>query len=190
MALILILMGLFATPSPPRRQGNVVRRSLRGSLRGERAGAIIYGTITPVDGAAADIHPLLYYFFLHGWMELGQSPFVVRFPSVVFGLLTLCLVFRIARELFDLRVGLLATALAAISPFHIWYSQEARMYSLLRPLTLLSVYLFIKAREDRKWLHWMGFGVCTGSDPLCHNLAFLGRSPLICSFCCTGDGTS
>ncbi|HUV73313.1 MAG TPA: hypothetical protein VMW79_03310, partial [Anaerolineae bacterium] len=45
-------------------------------------GSIVYGTITPVEGAAADIHPLLYYFFLHGWMGIGQSPFLVRFPSV------------------------------------------------------------------------------------------------------------
>jgi len=135
--------------------------------------AIIYGTITPIEGAASDIHPLLYYFFLHGWMVLGQSPFVVRFPSAVIGLLTLCMVFRIARELFDVRAGLLATALAAISPFHIWYSQEARMYSLLCLLSLLSIYFFTKACEDRKWLLWMGFGVSTGLSLYCHNLAFL-----------------
>jgi mannosyltransferase len=135
--------------------------------------SIIYGTVTPVEGAAADIHPLLYYFFLHGWMGLGQSPFVVRFSSVTFGLLSLCVVFRIARELFDLRVGLLATALTAVSPFHIWYSQEARMYSLLCLLTLLSVYLFIKACKHGKWPYWMGFGVFTGLSLYAHNLAFL-----------------
>ena len=136
-------------------------------------GSIIYGTVTPVEGAAADIHPLLYYFFLHGWMGLGQSPFVIRFSSVVFGLLTLGLVFRIARELFDAHVGLLAAALTAISPFHIWYSQEARMYSLLCLLTLLSVYLFIKACKGGKWVHWISFGLCTGVSLYAHNLAFL-----------------
>jgi len=136
-------------------------------------GSIIYGTVTPVEGAAADIHPLLYYFFLHGCMGLGQSLFVVRFPSVFFGLLSLCLVFRIARELFDAQVGLLAVALAAMSPFHIWYSQEARMYSLLCLLTLLSIYLFIKACKDGKWLPWISFGLCTGVSLYAHNLAFL-----------------
>jgi mannosyltransferase len=136
-------------------------------------GSIIYGTVTPVEGAAADIHPLLYYFFLHGWMGLGQSPFVVRFPSVFFGLLSLCLVFRIARGLFDGQVGLVAAALAAMSPFHIWYSQEARMYSLLCLLSLLSIYLFIKACKGGKWLHWIGFGLCTGVSLYAHNLAFL-----------------
>jgi mannosyltransferase len=136
-------------------------------------GSIVYGTATSVEGAAADIHPLLYYFFLHGWMGLGESPFVVRFSSVVFGLLSLCLVFRIARELFDAQLGRLAVALAAMSPFHIWYSQEARMYSLLCLLSLLSIYLFIKACKDGKWVHWISFGLCTGVSLYAHNLAFL-----------------
>jgi 4-amino-4-deoxy-L-arabinose transferase-like glycosyltransferase len=135
--------------------------------------SIIYGTITPVEGAAADIHPLLYYFFLHGWMRFGQSALIIRFPSLVFGLLSLCLIYRIGNELFGSKVGVLACALAAIAPFHIWYSQEARMYSLLCLLSLLSIYFFIKACKDEKWLHWIGFGLCTGVSLYAHNLAFL-----------------
>jgi mannosyltransferase len=135
--------------------------------------SIVYGTVTPVEGAAADIHPLLYYFFLHSWMGIGQNPFIVRFPSVVFGLVSICLVFRISGILFDEKVGLLAAILAAISPFHIWYSQEARMYSLLCLLSLLSVYLFVKASRSGKWRHWIGFGLSTGVALYAHNLAFL-----------------
>jgi hypothetical protein len=135
--------------------------------------SIVYGTVTPVEGAAADIHPLLYYFFLHGWMGLGQSPFVVRFPSVAFGLLSLCLVFRLARELFDPRVGLLAAALTAMSPFHIWYSQEARMYSLLCLLGLVSIYFFVRAWKADRWRYWTVFGLFAGLSLYVHNLAFL-----------------
>ena len=108
-------------------------------------GSIVHGTVTPVEGAAADIHPLMYYFFLHGWMRIGQDPLVVRFPSVVFGLLAICLVFAIGHELFGSRVGLLAATLAASNPFHIWYSQEARMYSLLCLASLLVIYYFVRA---------------------------------------------
>jgi len=135
--------------------------------------SIVYGTVTPVEGAAADIHPLLYYFFLHSWMGIGQSPFIVRFPSVVVGLVSICLVYRIAGELFDTKVGLLAAVLAAISPFHIWYSQEARMYSLLCLTSLLSIYIFVKACKNGTWLHWLGFGLATGVSLYAHNLAFL-----------------
>ncbi len=139
----------------------------------KQLGSIIYGTVTPVEGAAADIHPLLYYFFLHGWMGLGQSLLVVRFPSVVFGLLSLCLLFLIARQLFDAQIGLLAVALGAISPFHIWYSQEARMYSLLCLASLLSIYFFLKGWKQAVWSPWIAFGFCAALSLYVHNLAFL-----------------
>jgi hypothetical protein len=47
------------------------------------------------------------------------------------------------------------------------------MYSLLCLLSLLSISYFIKACEDRKWIHWLTFGVCTGVSLYVHNLAFL-----------------
>jgi mannosyltransferase len=136
-------------------------------------GSIVQGTVTPVEGAAADIHPLLYYFFLHGWMRIGQSPFVVRFPSVAFGVLSVCLVYLLGRELFGVQIGLLASVLTALSPFHIWYSQEARMYSLLCLISLLSIYFFAKAYQDGKWRHWMAFAFCSALSLYVHNLAFL-----------------
>jgi mannosyltransferase len=136
-------------------------------------GSLVYGTVTPVQGAAADIHPLLYYFFLHGWMRIGQSPFVLRFPSVVFGILAVPLLACLARELFDSRTAILAALLAAVSPFHIWYSQEARMYSLLCLVSLGSLYFFVRAWKENRWPHWVAFGVLTGLSLYIHNLAFL-----------------
>lgn len=136
-------------------------------------GSIVHGTVTPVEGAAADIHPLMYYFFLHGWMSIGQAPFIVRFPSVVLGLLAVCLVFAIGRELFSPRVGLVAATLAAISPFHIWYSQEARMYSLLCLASLLVIYFFVRAWKQGTRLQWIGLSFFTALALYAHNLAFL-----------------
>jgi mannosyltransferase len=135
--------------------------------------SIVAGTITPVDGAAADIHPLLYYFFLHGWMLIGDSPFVLRFPSVVFGVMAIAVLARLGRESFDRRTAKLAALLAAVSPFHIWYSQEARMYSLLCLLSLASIYFFVRAWKENGWRDWFSFGVLTGLSLYVHNLAFL-----------------
>ncbi|NIN65101.1 MAG: hypothetical protein GTO63_10440 [Anaerolineae bacterium] len=135
--------------------------------------AIIYGTVTPVQGAAADIHPLLYYFFLHRWMSLGQNPFVVRFPSLIFGLLTICLVFRLGQELFSAEAGLTAAVLTAVSPFHIWYSEEARMYSLLCLASVLSIYFFVLAWKRDKSVYWLSFTIFTALSLYVHNLAFL-----------------
>jgi len=142
-------------------------------------GSIVYGTITPVEGAAADIHPLLYYFFLHGWMEIGQSPLVLRFPSVAFGLLAIPLLARLGRELFDTKTAILAALLAAVSPFHIWYSQEARMYSLLCLVSLASIYFFVRACKGDIWRDWAVFAILTGLSLYVHNLAFLVPVTLI-----------
>jgi mannosyltransferase len=136
--------------------------------------AILYGTITPVEGAAADVHPLLYYFFLHLWMGLlGQSPFIVRLPSVIFGLASLVLAFSIGRRLFAPGAGLLAAAITAIAPFHINYSQENRMYSLLCFLSLLTVYFFVRCWKGNGYGNWLGFILAATLSLYTHNLAFL-----------------
>jgi len=136
--------------------------------------AILYGTITQVEGAAADVHPLLYYFFLHLWMGLfGQSPFVVRLPSLIFGLASIVLAFSIGRELFDSSAGLLAATITAIAPFHINYSQENRMYSLLCLLSLLTVYFFVRCWKGSGYGNWLGFILAATLSLYTHNLAFL-----------------
>jgi len=84
------------------------------------------------EGAAGDIHPPLYYYLLHIWRGLfGASELALRALAAVLGVLLVWLVYRIARQVFDSTVGVVAAFIAAINPFQIYYSQEARMYLLL-----------------------------------------------------------
>jgi mannosyltransferase len=81
---------------------------------------------------AFDIHPPLYYWLLHAWIRFfGRSEVAVRSLSVVVGVLLVAVVYQLGKQLFDSRVGLLAAFIAAVSPFLVYYSQEARMYALL-----------------------------------------------------------
>jgi 4-amino-4-deoxy-L-arabinose transferase-like glycosyltransferase len=99
-------------------------------------------------GAAYDIHPPLYYCLLHFWIQpFGPSEFTVRSLSAVIGSLLVGLTFLLGRRLFDPWVGLVAAFLSAISPFQVYYSQEARMYILLAALSALSVYFFLRFME-------------------------------------------
>jgi len=99
-------------------------------------------------GAAYDIHPPLYYYLLHFWARpFGISEFAVRSLSAVLGTLVVCLTFLLGRRLFDSWVGLVAAFLSAISPFQVYYSQEARMYILLAALSALSIYFLLKFME-------------------------------------------
>jgi 4-amino-4-deoxy-L-arabinose transferase-like glycosyltransferase len=99
-------------------------------------------------GAAYDIHPPLYYYLLHFWIQpFDSSEFAVRSLSAVIGILLVCLTFLLGRRLFDSWVGLVAAFLSAISPFQVYYSQEARMYILLAALSALSIYFFLRFME-------------------------------------------
>ncbi len=81
---------------------------------------------------AGDIHPPLYYYLQHVWLALaGREEFAAAFVSLFFGVLLVALVYRFARDLTGQgAVALLAGFLAAVSPYHLWYSQEVRMYTL------------------------------------------------------------
>jgi len=94
---------------------------------------------------AADVHPPLYYLLLYYWMMLfGTSVFGMKLLSVLFGVLAIVMVYVVGRQLFDQQVGLLGAFILAISPFNIEFSQEARMYSLMTLLALLSTYFFVR----------------------------------------------
>lgn len=104
---------------------------------------------------AADIQPPLYYYLLHFWIALtGASEFSVRFLSLIFGVLTIPLMYVTAFRLFANRAAaLLAALLAMLSPLYVWYSQETRMYTQITFLLLLSSYALLREIRgtQRNW---------------------------------------
>ncbi|MGZ5297724.1 MAG: glycosyltransferase family 39 protein [Actinomycetota bacterium] len=76
-------------------------------------------------------NPPLYYSLLHGWLGFGDGEASLRLLSALFGVLTIPLVYALGRTIRDHRLGIVSALLFAISPFQVWYSQEARGYSLL-----------------------------------------------------------
>jgi len=97
-----------------------------------------------LEGAEGDIHPPGYYLLLHAWRAaVGHSEFALRSLSVVAGLALVLFTYTLGRHLFDNTTGLIAASLAALSPFAIYYSQEARMYALLAALSAASTYLLV-----------------------------------------------
>jgi hypothetical protein len=87
--------------------------------------------------AAADIHPPGYYWLLKGWSAIfGTSAYSLRSFSAVCGILVVYVTWLIARRVAPTPTSrrMLATTsafVAAVLPFQIYYSQEARMYMLL-----------------------------------------------------------
>ncbi len=89
--------------------------------------------------AANDIHPPLYYALLHLWTrQLGNSEAALRSLSAVLGVVLVWVTAEIGRRMFGRATGLAAAFIAAIAPFQVYYSQEARMYILLALATAVS----------------------------------------------------
>ena len=95
---------------------------------------------------ARDIHPPGYYLLLHVWGWLAQPTletgleFIYAWPSLFWGLLLLPLIFALGCRFFTTRVALVALWLTAVHPYHIWYSQEVRMYTMGAGLGLLCLW--------------------------------------------------
>lgn len=106
-------------------------------------------------------HPPLYYALSSIWLKIfGDSIWVIRSFSVLMGLLALPCIYWISRELFDSRkVAWLAVAIVAVSPFHLIYAQEARLYSMWTVTVLLSSALLLRALSKKSKLWWALYGL-------------------------------
>lgn len=101
--------------------------------------------------AKADFHPPGYFIILWIWTKLfGIGEVWVRIPSVIFGLLTIYIVYLIGKKLHSKTLGLLSALLLAINPLHIYYSQEARMYALATLAVSINFFLLIKLIKKEK----------------------------------------
>lgn len=108
-----------------------------------------------LSAVAKDNYPPLHNLVLWVTMPvLGDSETALRIPSAALGVLAVWLTYLIGRMVGGKSVGLLAAALLAVSPFHIWYSTEARMYSLLAAtgLAFLLSLLKVLERPSASWL--------------------------------------
>jgi mannosyltransferase len=93
--------------------------------------------------------PPLYYCVAWVWGRVfGDHETGLRSLSAVAGVLVVPVAYGIGARLMSRRAGLVAAALAACSPLLIWYSQEARSYSMLVLLTAVSLLAFTYARES------------------------------------------
>ena len=110
-----------------------------------------------------DNHPPLYYLTLKFWTDIfGYSELSLRFPSIIFGIATIYLAFLIARKISNGKLkGFpeITAIILATSQFHIYYSQEARMYSMAAFFSSAAIYSFINTfkKDSDKW--WILFSV-------------------------------
>ena len=94
-----------------------------------------------------------YYVALYGTSRLtGFAPTVLRMFPLITGVGSIGLIYLLGKQIHNTRTGLFAALLLALSPQHIWYSQEIRPYALFLFLSLASVYLLVLYCATRRYL--------------------------------------
>ena len=128
-----------------------------------------------LDNTIQSSHPPLYYLLLHFWQQLvPHTDAALRLLGVIWNLLLVIFIYLLVNELFGKRpLALWSAFLVAISPFHILYSQELRMYTQLMCLVTLGTYAYWQARSSIKWTWWLVFGGAFLAAVYTHLFAFL-----------------
>lgn len=88
----------------------------------------------------------LYYIVQYGFSRvLGASPVVIRALSILFGVLTLPVVYLLGRDIYGRTAGLVGALCFSLSPIHVYHDQSMRPYPLLALLAACSAYALLRA---------------------------------------------
>lgn len=122
-------------------------------------------------------HPPLVFFIQHISLSVfGENRFGFRFPSALFGIASVYLLYLVGRELYSQRTGLIAAGLLALTVNHVYISRLGLQESYVIFFLLLGSYLFLKAQKNDTYYIWtgvaLGFGFLTKYNvfilvPLC-----------------------
>jgi uncharacterized membrane protein len=139
-------------------------------------------------GRAGENGPL-YTLMLHFWMGLYDNvPIVsrlmhllfgssfeapVRGISMLFGTAGIPAIYALARRVGGPALGLISAALLTFNPYDLWYSQDAKMYTVLVFMTLLTTLLYLHALERNTRLLWVCYVVATWAMLTSHSLSGL-----------------
>jgi mannosyltransferase len=114
-----------------------------------------------VGAARDDVHSALYYLILHVWQSAVTGETGARMLSVLAAVAAVTAVYFLGSQLAGRSAGLLSAGLLALSPLHVWYSQEIRMYSVQTLLICLSFLSLLKSLREGRGISWIGYVLCT-----------------------------
>jgi hypothetical protein len=109
-------------------------------------------------GVKVDVHPAGVQVFVNYWVALfGDSPPTVKIPFLLFGILSILLIYKLGEEWFNPSVGLITAVFIACLEYTVMYSQIARPYMSGIFFSLLMVFgwqrfLFSPGRTPMAWL--------------------------------------
>jgi len=90
---------------------------------------------------------ILYELFARAGLLTFGAPVGIRLPAAIFGIAGVVLAYLLARRAFGVRPALVIAGLMSVSYHHVFFSQNARGYTLLMALFLATLVLLVEAER-------------------------------------------
>ncbi|MDP3395077.1 MAG: glycosyltransferase family 39 protein [Methanoregula sp.] len=129
--------------------------------------------------AGGEFNPPLFYWIEHVMLMFGNNEVVLRFVPALLGVLTIPLIYFAGKEFMDRNVGIIAAAAFTFSPFLIFYSQEARAYSMMLFFVAFALVFYFKALKTNELKNWALFGILSALAFWSHFYSFVIIASLI-----------
>ena len=113
-------------------------------------------------------HPLYSIFARLSLVTFGEAPWAIRLPAVLFGVMAVAMTYVVARLAVSRREALFASLLLAVSYHHVWFSQNARGYTLIGLLALLSTWTLIRLLHRPTWRLAAAYALCAALGAYTH----------------------
>jgi 4-amino-4-deoxy-L-arabinose transferase-like glycosyltransferase len=120
-----------------------------------------------------DAHPPLYYALLSVWTSVSFSDYWIRLFSVIFGVITVLIIYLCGNDLFDRKSGIWAAVLLAVLSSHVAYSQEARMYTLFAAVYATSIWCVYRLVDRDERYGWPAYVVLCSLVAYSHALGVI-----------------
>ncbi len=134
-------------------------------LRGDEAFSVQYWAGQPLHIALAETatiepHPMLTYAIFRAWgLTAGLSDLSMRVLPSLIGMLGIPAIYAVGKRLGSRQIGLLAALFFALNPFEIWHAQDARNYAIWAGISLVALWLGLRALDKRRWQDWLLYGI-------------------------------
>jgi 4-amino-4-deoxy-L-arabinose transferase-like glycosyltransferase len=102
------------------------------------------------------------FHFVLAWAatKLGEPTVTVRLPSLILGTALVPFTYLLGARTVGRVAGLLGATFVAISPFAIWYADEARAYATMTFLAVAAALALLRAVETRSLGWWAAYALC------------------------------
>ena len=126
------------------------------------------------NGVWVDGHPAFTQVFLWIWTALlGYNPLLVKLPFILAGVVSIYLVYYLAKQLFNFKSAFVSGSLMAVLQYSVIYSQWARPYAFGLLFMLAAFYFLLKYSDENRKISLLGFSVMAAITAYTHYFALL-----------------